>query len=119
MSLKERLFTKAVLPEEIVEVEGEKFLIVGLSARARNDWIAAGQKPGVDLSEKLDGETLAQLEAELVILCTHDPATRELVFERADRDRITELPGVAVAQLAEPARRLSGLDRQKAEEKND
>jgi len=119
MSLKERLFAKAALPEEIVEVEGEQFLIVGLSARARNDWVAAGQKPGVDLSKKLDGEVLAQLEAELVILCTHDPATREPVFERADRDRITELPGAVVAELANPARRLSGLDRKEGEEKND
>lgn len=119
MSLKERLFTKAVLPEEIVEVEGEKFLIVGLSARARNDWIAAGQKPGVDLSKKLDGETLALMEAELVIQCVHDPETRKSVFEKGDRDRITELPGMLVSQFANPARRLSGLDRKDGEEKND
>lgn len=119
MSLKERLFAKAVLPEEIVEVEGERFLIIGLSARARNDWVAAGKTPDVDLSEKLDGEAMAVMEAELVILCTHDPVTREPVFEKADRDRITELPGTVVSKLANSAQRLSGLDRKKGEEKND
>lgn len=119
MSLKARLFAKAVLPEEIVEVEGERFLVIGLTARGRNDWVAAGQKPGVDLAKKLDGEVLAAMEAELVISCTHDPETREPVFEKADRDQITNLPGLIVSQLSNPARRLSGLDKKEDEGKND
>lgn len=105
---RERLLSKAVCPEETVMVEGEPVLIRGLSAKARNEFYAS--MPKKDDGQRMSGEEISHMEAEIVILCALDPQTKQPMFSRADRDALEAMPGNVLAAMSAPAFRLSGME---------
>ena len=102
------MLAKAGCPEELITVEGEQVLIRGLSAKQRNELYAA--MPKKDDDERMTGEEISHLEAEVVILCALDPVTRKPLFDKADRDALEAMPGNILSAMSRPAFRLSGMD---------
>jgi hypothetical protein len=101
MTLAERIKKKTVL-ERQVEVEGEAFLVRGLSRLDRSRQFAASTKAK---SGTLD---IAKLEANLLAVCVLDPETRQPVFATA-----AEWDSVAshiTAPLVEAVKKVCGLD---------
>jgi hypothetical protein len=118
--LRNRFLKKAVCPERFITAAGERFLIIGTSAKARNDLYSSINqgRDSADPDRKMTGEELTRLEAEIVILCTYDPDTRQPVFSRADRDTLMNMPGEVLSALSAPAFELSGWANKKDLAKN-
>lgn len=106
MSLRERLKAKRVA-EEQVEVDGERFLVIGMSRLARHDIYsrihAAAQKEG----GKLDNY---EVEGRLLSVAVRDAETGEPIFADDEWKEWDSVPATITGPLVAAVMRANGFD---------
>ena len=102
-TLRERILSASDIQEEIVDVPewGVQVLVRGMTGAQRAAYLEAAAPGG--------RANIANAYALLVITCALDPATRQPIFEMADRDALMAKSGRALERIAMAAMRLSGL----------
>ena len=91
---------------------GVTLKLIGMSAATRSEYLTRlmeARKSG-------DSQSLAQVEADLIVTCALDPETDEPAFEQSDIPMLLTKSGAVIGELSSRAMKLSGLDA-KAEER--
>jgi len=100
-NLRERL-EKRSNPETVLTIDGERFLVVGLSRSERARQFAKCR----DKSGKVNTE---RIEGEMLCLCVRDPDTREQVF--TDWSAWDNLPAQITGPLMAEIMQINGMDK--------
>ena len=106
MNLREELL--AMKPrEKLVEIEGCKFLVVGLSRLERSKLLAAMRGSQSDLRPTNDAETV---ERQFLCACVRSPETRQPLIELHEETLWDSVPSHVSAQLIVAVRWANFID---------
>jgi hypothetical protein len=100
--LREKLIAKKA-PQKIITVDGDKFLVVGLSRLARSKLLAAMRTDAGDLSND-------KIERQFLSACVFDPDTNQPVFSENENSLWDDVPAAIVAPLVVAVRDVNYLD---------
>lgn len=104
MSLKDKVLAKKA-KTELVEVDGDTFLIVGKSKRERGALFAKSRKK----DGSVDGE---RLENVMLTACVHDPESKQPLFAEAEFKSWDEIDSGLTGPLFAHVMRVCGMDKQ-------
>lgn len=105
INLREKILNTDDIKTELVTIEewGVELEIKALTGKKRAEIMTSAMNE----QGKMDFE---KLYPDLIITSTYDPETKELVFEKTDRDMLNQKSGGALEKIAQIAIKLSGLN---------